>query len=50
MTKIWIALTSTGGWELYGEVRTSEVTYHCRKIRQICPGAYIRVGNREPQR
>ncbi len=43
MTKIWTAETITGPWELYGEVRSDEVTYHCRKLREM--GArYIRVG------
>jgi hypothetical protein len=44
MTKIWTRETNTGKWELYGEVRHEEVTYHCRKIREMAPGAYIKVG------
>jgi hypothetical protein len=42
MTKIFTRQTNTGTWEFYGEVRSDEVTYHCRKLREM--GArYIRV-------
>ncbi len=43
MTKIWTRQTNTGEWEFYGEVLSSDVTYHARKLREM--GAlYIKVG------
>jgi len=50
MTKLWTRPSNTSSWMLYGEVLTTEVTYHCRKIRQMAPGAYIKIGNHEPIR